>query len=164
MIEKKLEVLFLIIVFLATGVLGMNYYKTYEFKHNPLPKENQKRILRKEEEVLSHMQKYFGLRVKFPVVVTSKIPGRLYGLTSYKSGKITIYLNKNVMQESMDYIVNDVIPHEYAHALLFYLHKSSNKSGGHSALWKQTCQKLGGLNCRRFVNQHEVIMEKVHNF
>jgi predicted SprT family Zn-dependent metalloprotease len=65
------------------------------------------------------------------------------------------------MQESLDYILSDVIIHEYAHALLFQLHKASNENDGHSKLWQDTCKKLGGKDCRRYVNQHEIIMSKL---
>jgi len=58
-------------------------------------------------------------------------------------------------------MIDSVIPHEYAHALLFYLHKSSNEKNGHSRLWQQTCQKLGGEDCRQYVNQHEIVMSKL---
>ena len=107
------------------------------------------------------MQHNFGLRVSFPIIITDKIPGRLYGLTSYKNGNISILLNKKVMQESMQYIIDSVVAHEYAHALLFYLHKSSNEKDGHSQLWRETCQKLGGNDCRQYVNQKEIILSKM---
>jgi len=51
------------------------------------------------------MQKNFGFVFKVPLIITDKFKGRLYGLTSYEKGEIKIYLNKKVMQESMDYMV-----------------------------------------------------------
>lgn len=161
MLSKRLELLFLTIIILALSLLGYNYYKSYSFKHNPLPKSYLERIDKKEQDVLAHMQKNFGFQVEFPIIITDKIPGRLYGLTSYEHGQIKIYLNKKVMQESMDYMIDSVIPHEYAHALLFYTHNNSNANDGHSKLWQQTCQKLGGKDCRRYVDQHEIIMSKL---
>ena len=161
MFTKKLEFFFLAVIIAAGTVLGLNYYRSYSFKHNPLPKEYLKKIANKEKDVLDHMQKNFGFKIEFPIVITDKIPGKLYGLTSYENGHITILLNKKVMQESMNYMLESVIPHEYAHALLFYLHKNSNINGGHSKLWKQTCQKLGGKDCRQYVNQKEIIISKM---
>lgn len=107
------------------------------------------------------MQDNFGMRYKFPLIITDKIPGKLYGLTSYKNGKIKIFLNKKVMQESMSYIISDVIPHEYAHALLFKLGKYSHMQEGHSKLWQDTCKKLGGKDCKQYVNQKEIILSKM---
>ena len=161
MFLKKLEYSFLLLVTIATLLLSYNFYKSYTFKHNPIPKSYFDRITKKENNVLYRMQKYYGFKEKFPIIITDKIPGKLYGLTTYKNGKITILLNKKVMQESMDYIVSDVIPHEYAHALLFYLGKDTSANGGHTKEWKLTCQKLGGSDCHRFVNQHEVVMDKL---
>ncbi len=161
MLFKKLELLFLATIIIALSLLGYNYYKSYSFKHNPLPNSYLKRIAAKEKDVLEHMQKNFGFQVKFPIIITDKIPGRLYGLTSYENGQIKILLNKKVMQESMDYMIDSVIPHEYAHALLFYLHKNSSANDGHSKLWRQTCQKLGGKDCRQYVNQQEIILSKL---
>jgi len=161
MFKKKLEIFFIMMMVSALAVLGFNYYRSYTFKHNPLPDSYLKRIANKERDILKHMQKKFGFQVEFPLVITDKIPGRLYGLTSFENGKIIIYLNKKVMQESMDYMVESVLAHEYAHALLFYLQKNSNEKEGHSQLWKQTCQKLGGEDCRQYVNQKEIILSKL---
>jgi len=161
MLGKKLELLFLAIIILALSILTFNYYKSYSFKHNPLPQSYLDRIANKEKDVLAHMHKNFGFQVKFPIIVTDKIPGRLYGLTSYQHGQIKIFLNKKVMQESMQYMIKSVIPHEYSHALLFYLHKNSNENDGHSKLWQQTCQKLGGKDCHQYVNQKEVVLSKL---
>ena len=160
-LKRKLELSFLVLILFAAAFLGVNYYKSYSFKHNPLPRAYIERIENKERDILKHMRKNFGFVVKFPIVVTKKIPGRLYGLTAYQNGKITIYLNKKVMQESMDYMVKSVIPHEYAHALLFYLHKNTHEKQGHSKLWKETCVALGGKDCRQYVNQKEVILAKL---
>ncbi len=161
MLRKKLEILFLTIILLALSILGYNYYRSYSFKHNPLPNSYLKRIAAKEQDVLAHMQKNFGFQVQFPIIITDKIPGRLYGLSSYENGRITILLNKKVMQESMNYMIDSVIPHEYAHALLFYLHKNSSEKAGHSKLWRHTCQKFGGKDCRQYVDQQEIILSKL---
>ncbi|WP_226966463.1 SprT-like domain-containing protein [Sulfurimonas sediminis] len=138
-----------------------NAYKSYQFKHNPLPQTYINQIQAKEQDVLQHMQDNFGFIYRFPIIITDKVPGRLYGLTSYENGKIKIFLNKKVMQESMPYMISDVIPHEYAHALLFKLHQNVAGNGGHSRLWQETCKSLGGKNCRRYVDQKEIIMSKM---
>ena len=161
MFQKKLEIAFLTLIVIAIAILGYNYYKSYSFKNNDIPDSYKQRILNKEEEVLQQMQKNYGYRIKFPLIVTDKFKGRLYGLTSYENGEIKIYLNKKVMQESMDYMIESVIAHEYAHALLFkqgYLHSNDD---GHSKLWQQTCTKLGGVDCQRYVDQQEIIMSKM---
>jgi len=160
-LKRRLEYIFLIFTLLFLALLGYNLYSSYIFKHDPLPKSYLMRIENKEKEVLKRMQEHYGFTVRFPIIVTDKIPGRLYGVTSFNRGKITIFLNKKVMQESMDYMVESVIPHEYAHALLFYLHKNSDEKKGHSKLWRDTCVVLGGKDCRQYVDQQEIILSKL---
>lgn len=159
--KNRLEHLFITMIILALTLLGYNFYRSYTFKHNPLPQSYIQKIEQKEQEVLLKMQMNFGVRYRFPIIITDKIPGRLYGLTSYEGGKIKIYLNKNVMQESFQYIISDVIAHEYAHALLFRLQHFTHKNDGHSRLWQQTCMKLGGEECQQYVNQQEIILSKM---
>lgn len=108
------------------------------------------------------MKKHFGFKFRVPIVVTDKIPGRIYGVTALKEdGSIVIYLNKKVMKESMDYMLLDVIAHEYAHALLFKSGEYKSSKDGHCALWQSTCVKLGGKNCQKYVDSHDVIMRKL---
>jgi len=161
LLRKRLESAFLAVIFLFSIVLIYNLYSTHKFNNNPLSQKELDRIQSKEQEVLRNMHNTFGFTQKFPLIITDKIPGKLYGLTSYENGHIKIYLNKKVMRESMDYMVDEVIAHEYAHALLFFLRKSSHEDGGHSKLWQKTCIKLGGIDCKRYVNQHEIIMSKI---
>ena len=161
MLQKRLETLFILIIGIALAVLAYNYYKTYTFKHNPLPQSYIEKIDAKEQDVLQHMEKNFGKSYQFPLIITDKIPGRLYGLTSYKNGVIKIYLNKKVMQESFKYMIESVIAHEYAHALLFKLGRNTHEKEGHSRLWQETCVKLGGKDCRQYVNQKEIILSKM---
>ena len=161
MFKKKLEFIFLAVMLIATAVLITNYYKSSSFKNNPLPQSYLNQIEAKEQDVLAHMQKNFGFAYKFPLLITDKIPGRLYGLTSYENKTIKIYLNKKVMQESFEYMIESVIAHEYAHALLFKLKKHTDEKAGHSQEWQLTCVKLGGKNCQQYVDQKEIIMSKM---
>jgi predicted SprT family Zn-dependent metalloprotease len=156
---KKLEYAFILLIIFALLFLAKNYYDDYQFKNNPIPKEYKLAISKKEKEVLALMQKHYGLVYKVPLIVTDEFKGRLYGLTVYKDGDVKIYLNKKVMQESFDYIIDSVIAHEYAHALMFRL---GNFSGdGHSKEWQEACVKLGGIGCMQYVDRDDVIMGKV---
>lgn len=159
---KKIQTIFLIISLLAIILLIRSWYTSYSFKNNPISNEYKELIDIEEQRVLDNMEKNFGFKYKFPLIITDKIPGKIYGVTSLdEGGNIKIYLNKKVMKESMDYIISDVIAHEYAHALLFKIGAYKNHSDGHSKLWKNTCVKLGGAKCARYVNSHDVIMEKL---
>lgn len=161
MFTKKLETIFILMMLISSGVLAYNYYNSYSFKHNPLPQKYLNAIEAKELDVIQHMQNSFGVSYKFPLIVSDKIPGRLYGLTSYKNGKIEIYLNKKVMQESFAYMIDSVIAHEYAHALIFALGRDTKERAGHSNEWQETCVLLGGKDCQQYVDQHEIIMSKM---
>ncbi len=160
MLKRRLETIFIATILFFTTVLLFNFYKSYTFNHNPLPKSYIKQINQVEENILQNMQKNFGFTYKFPIIITDKIHGRLYGLTSYANNHITIYLNKKVMKESMAYILSDVIAHEYAHALMFKLGYITDDDG-HSKQWQNICKKLGGRECQRYVNQQEIIMSKL---
>ena len=161
MFKKKLEFSFILLIVVALLYLANNIYSSHQFKNNDIPATYLKRIKTKENDVLNRMQKYYGLRLDIPLIVTDKFKGKLYGLTSYKNGVIKIYLNKKVMQESMDYMVNSVIAHEYAHALMFKLGHLSKTDSGHSDKWKEACIKLGAKDCQEYVNLEEVILSKM---
>ncbi|MDA7817325.1 SprT-like domain-containing protein [Sulfurimonas sp.] len=161
MFNKKLEVFFIALVVVALLYLANNIYMSNQFKNNDIPDSYKTRLKNKETEVLNQMQKHYGLKLNIPMIVTDKFKGRLYGLTSYKNGEIKIYLNKKVMQESMDYVVESVIAHEYAHALMFKLGKRAHKKDGHSIEWQETCVKLGGRDCQQYVDQQEIVMSKM---
>ncbi|EQB40575.1 hypothetical protein M947_01870 [Sulfurimonas hongkongensis] len=160
MFIKKFELLFLGIIVLASLILAKNFYDDYSFKTNDIPQSYKDRIAQKEQEVIWLMQKNYGFSFRVPLIVTDRFKGRLYGLTAYKNGEIKIYLNKKVMQESMDYMVDSVIAHEYAHALMFKL-KNFTKGDGHSKEWQKACLKLGGTKCEQYVNSHDVVMGKL---
>ena len=161
MFTKKLETIFLLIIVIAVTLLGYNYYKSYTFKNNDISPQYKKLIKDKEIEVLQNMKNTFGYTFKVPIIVTDRFKGRLFGLTSYKNGDIKIYLNKKVMQESMDYIVDSVIAHEYAHALMFKLGHIHTENKGHPKKWQDICVKLGGKDCQQYVDQREIIMSKM---
>ncbi len=161
MFIKKLELVFLGIIIIAIIVLSTNYYNNYVFNTNDIPDSYKKRIADKEHEVLQLMQRHYGFSFKVPLIVTDKFKGKLYGITAYKNGKIKIYLNKKVMQESMDYVIDSVIAHEYAHALIFKLGMRDRNKDGHSKEWQQACEKLGGMKCEQYVNNQDVVAGKL---
>ncbi len=162
MITKKIRLIFALITLVALSFLVRNLYISYSFNNNPISKEDKKEIIREEQRVLKNMQKNLGFEYKVPIIITDKIPGKIYGFTSLDDdGNIKIYLNKKIMRESMDYILSNVIAHEYAHALLFKSGDYKIDKDGHSLLWQNTCVKLGGKKCQKYVDSHDVIMGKL---
>ncbi len=61
----------------------------------------------------------------------------------------------------MEYMLDSVIAHEYAHALMFKLGYIHSKNDGHSLKWKQACVNLGGVNCGQYVNSRDVVIGKI---
>ena len=158
--KRSLERLFLGIIFVALSIIGYNSYSDYRFE-----KEFDVRYLpplqQKEQKILENMQRNFGFSKKFPIIVTEKLPARIYGLSTLDDGKVIIYLNKKLFKESFDYILDDVLAHEYAHALLLASGRRSAVDGGHSKLWRSTCKRLGGLHCERYVDREDVVNRKL---
>ena len=174
MLEKRLNIVFISMMIVAVSVLGNNFYNSYKFNNNDIPDSYKQQIYDKEQEILQKMQTKFGFMFKVPLIVTDKLGDNLYGLTTYKNGEVKIYLNKNIMQERMDYMLNNIIAHEYAHAILFkrenrdngaaakhYREKNPHSKCGHTQEWKDTCIKLGGESCQQYINQDEIIKFKM---
>lgn len=161
MFKKKLELIFLTVTLLASALLAYNWYQSHQFDSSPISDVYKQQIAAKESEVLQLMQRHYGFALNIPLIITDKLPSRSYGVTSYDSGKISIYLNKQAMRESMQYILDDVIAHEYAHALMFKRGLFAHNSDGHTLQWQKVCQQLGGSRCDRYVNHDDVIMGKM---
>ena len=160
--QRKIQRIFIAISSVALLVLIRNMYVSFQFDTKPLPQSFYEDIALVEQDILDNMERAFGFRYQVPLLITDKIPGKIYGVTAKdEQGKITIYLNKKIMKESFDYILSDVIAHEYAHALLFKRGYYDKGGDGHSSLWQKTCEKLGGAKCQRYVDSHDVIMQKL---
>jgi len=137
-----------------------SWYEGNSFKTKPLSATVQKEIIDRQNEVLSLIRKKYKTQTDIPLVVSDEFSSQLYGLTSYKDGKITIYLNKKRFRESKNYMIEEVIPHEYAHALVIALRERSSQDG-HTQLWQDICLELDGKICTRYVDNEEIIAQKM---
>jgi len=158
---KKLEIFFVLAIFVASVYIVYNWYETNSFKNRPLSDSIQAAIKQRQDVVLSLVREKYGLGIDIPLIVSDKFSSRLYGLTQYKDGKVTVYLNKKRFKESARYMLEEVIPHEYAHALVIILEKSVSKDG-HTDLWQKICLELDGKQCTRYVDNEEIIAQKMH--
>jgi len=162
---KKLQLSFMIIVVLATLLLIYNFVQSYNFKNNPLSHEIINKINKKEYQILTNIKRVYGVNGKVQVNISNKMNNRLYGLCTLSGHKkIEIYLNKKMFQESEEYMIEDVFPHEYAHALMFKFNKTTNKNGGHTKQWQNICKNIGGIKCERFVDSNDIIISKRNIF
>ncbi len=161
MFQRELKKIFIFITLFATIFLIYNLYKSYKFKNTPISKEIKLKIDKKEREVVALIKKHYKINFKVPIIISDKINSKLYGVTFYDGFKdIKIILNKKRLKESLNYILNDVIAHEYAHALMFRFDKYS-RDDGHSKKWQEVCKKLGGSRCNKYANSNDILMEKV---
>lgn len=156
----KLEKIFIISIAAALGYLAYNLYQSYRFKHSPLSVQIQKRVHKKEAEVLARIEKNFKFKTEIPLIISDKFHSNLYGMTRYKDARIAVYLNKKRFKESVDYMIDEVIPHEYAHAIVFMLGAKSSEDG-HTKLWQKICLQLGGRQCERYVDSEEIVRQKM---
>jgi len=149
-------------IVLISGILLINnMISSYNFKHNPLSKQILNKLKQKEYEIIQNIKNVYHINIKIPVNISNKMSNRLYGLcTLDENGKINIYLNKKMFQESQDYMINDVLPHEYAHALMFAFGKTTNVNGGHTKAWQNICKNIGGIRCERFVDSNDILISK----
>lgn len=165
MFLQKLKFTFLSLTILASIFLIYNWYKVYEFKNNPLDEEILRKIEIKHLELQKLTYQKFGIKRKIPVLISDKMPSSLYGAATFsKTKEIKIYLNKKRFKESSEYMLDNVLPHEYAHALMFATNNFTNENGGHSLKWQKICQALNGLKCDRFVNHNDIIIGKTNFF
>lgn len=165
MFIKKLNLFFFLLTIIGSVFLFYSWYKSNQFKNNPLPQETFQEIKQKQRELEILTYRNFNTKIKFPVLVSDKLPDKLFGATTFgKDSEITIYLNKKHFYESNDYMINDVLPHEYAHALMFSSGNFTKQNGGHTKKWQSICKKLNGLRCNRFVDHDDIIIGKTNVF
>ncbi len=160
MISNTVSRIFAAITLLALLLLGYNFYRGYRFEHAPLDADIMHQIDVRVGEVRLRMRQFYGEAPDFPLSISDTLPSRLYGLASLdQKGAIRVVLNKKRMRESLDYMLDDVIPHEYAHAYMLYKGHVT-PDDGHSEAWQQVCRNLGGSRCDRFVNHQDVVLGK----
>ena len=159
---KKLNIIFLTITLFSFILLMYSWYNDKEFDDNPLSNEIQKEIATKRLKITKLIRDKYRIDFKIPLLVTNKMNSKLFGLTSYdtKTQDIKIYLNKKRFKESKNYMLEDVIPHEYAHALMFWFGDFSSENSGHTVTWQKICKNLDGKRCDRFVNHNDILIDK----
>jgi SprT protein len=161
MFLQKLYRFFFFSVLISICLLLYNWYKDYEFDNNPISQELEQQIFLKKEQTRQLLQRHYNISLNVPIIVSDKLPSSLYGVAVFTNDeKILIYLNKKRFKESRVYMLDYVIPHEYAHAVMFHLKEFSKEQSGHSEKWESICKNLNGKKCDRFVDNHDIIIGK----
>ena len=165
MFLKKLRGFFLLTTILASFLLLYLWYSDYKFSNNSLEEKYQKLISKKTKELQNLTYKYFNINRTFPIIISNKLDSNRYGMTVFdKQQQIKIYLNKKRFKENHKYMIDDVLVHEYAHAIMFEKRNFTDKNSGHTKEWQDICKKLEGLRCDRFVNRKDILIEKTNLF
>lgn len=136
-------------------------YNDIQFHQNPLSKEILQKLNHKNNIIKEKIVQHYKTNINIPIIIEDTLPNNLFGLTSYKKGQIKIFLNKNRFQENESYMIDYVLAHEYAHAIMFYFGDFSKENGGHTLKWQQVCINIGGLKCDRFVDHNDILIEKL---
>lgn len=161
----NLQKLFLFITISASALLVYLWFEDYSFANNPLDDKYKQKILQKEAKLKYLAYKHYNIKEDFPIIISEKMNANRFGMATYsRQGQIAIHLNKKRFQESANYMINDVLPHEYAHAIMFYFRDFTNVNSGHSKRWQNICKKLDGKRCDRFVNRDDILIEKTNPF
>ncbi len=143
-------------------MLAIVIFNNHKFKNNPLSFDIQKKIYDKKQHLRNLAYRKYGVKADFPVLISDKMPDNLFGLAVYtKKKEIKIVLNKKRFQESVEYMIDYVLPHEYAHAMMFHFKDFSSENGGHTLKWQKICLDLEGKKCDRYVKHKDVIYGKV---
>lgn len=166
MSKNKLITYFFMITLFAVVALFLLFYDNYQFKSSSLPKNVQSKIYKKSKEITERIFLNYGIHLKVPIIISNTLPNKNFGMASYntRTEKIVIYLNKKRFQESEKYMINNVLPHEYAHALMFYFKNFSKRNSGHTKEWQKACLNLGGIKCDRFVTHQDIVIDKTNFF
>ena len=159
---QSLYKIFFSITILSTILLVYVIYQDKIFKTKPLSNTIQKKLIQKEYHLRELTYEKYKIRVDIPIIITDTMNNNLFGLATYNNGDIKIYLNRNRFQESSEYMIDYVLPHEYAHALMFIFNKFTEQNGGHTKLWQKICLDLDGKKCDRFVKNNDILMGKLN--
>ena len=143
-------------------MLGILMYNDMRFNSNPLSPELIKKINNKKLYLQKLIRQKYHTNFKAPVIISDKMPDNLFGVTIYtKKHEIKVVLNKNRFQESGEYMIDYVLPHEYAHAFMFELGEFRKENGGHTLKWQKICLALEGKKCDRYVKYDDILFGKL---
>ncbi|MEA3498739.1 MAG: SprT-like domain-containing protein [Campylobacterota bacterium] len=158
---NKVFKIFGVVTIISLILLVIIINNSNNFKNNPLSQDIVAKIDAKNHILKQTIRDKYNLDTNIPIVITDIISDNQFGMATYRNGYIEILLNKNRFQENENYMIDYVLPHEYAHALMFYIGDFTKQNGGHTKRWEQICLNIGGLKCDRFVKHNDILIEKL---
>ncbi|MGB3750529.1 MAG: SprT-like domain-containing protein [Arcobacteraceae bacterium] len=159
---SRIKSIFILITVTSLILLVAVIYNDFTFKSNPLSSPLLQKIEQKKLYLQRLSQIKYQIDLDIPVIISDQIPDNLFGAALYtKTNEIQIILNKNRFQENGEYMIEYVLPHEYAHALMFAFGDFTKENAGHSRKWQQICLALEGKKCDRYVKNDDILFGKV---
>ncbi len=161
---KKISNIFLFITIISAFFLIYLWYKEYKFNNSSLDEKIVKRVEEKTKKLKALAYKNYNITYNIPIIISDKMKNNLFGMATFSKNNIVIFLNKKRFKENVEYMIEDTLPHEYAHAIMFLQGDFSNENAGHSLKWENICKNLQGKRCDRFVTHDDIIIEKTNPF
>jgi SprT protein len=165
--KKLISKLTNIIVFMITiSIIGIIYntIKADRLKNSDLSPQIEARIKQKIAYLDQKAYEYYGIRLNIPIKLIDDVPQRIWGMMVYtEQGPQKIVVNRVQLKESPNYIIENVLPHEWAHAIERILHGTKDREG-HGEAWLKICNQLSKNRCQRYVHTEKVATEKLHHY
>jgi len=158
---KNIFRIFTAVVAISIVLLMVISYNNSKYDGKELPLEIQTKLKQKEYHIRKLIVQKYNKNINIPIIISDKIKDNLFGLAVYDQNSIKIILNKNRFQESSDYMIDYVLPHEYAHSLMFVFRDFTKENGGHTLKWQKICLDLEGKKCDRFVKHDDIVLGKL---
>jgi SprT protein len=111
------------------------------------------------------IKKEFGFTIKTSVVLNLEAYTFVAEAGSYDDGSHEIRLHKKLYKEYRNKYVNDVLPHEFAHLVVYELNKKRRKKyTDHGKFFKEVCSLLQPRKRKREIVYAKVLEGKQENF
>lgn len=109
----------------------------------------QQKILGRCKEIVEKARELYGVdlsQVKVSFDLRGRAAGHARGLMYGKPTEQHIRFNRDMLtREAFDHVLNDTVPHEYAHVICFM---NPTLGRGHDRGWQRVCTALGGNGAR----------------
>lgn len=103
--------------------------------------QQQQMVIDKCKEVIAKGKDYFGIDMS-QVRILFDLKGRAAGQAMRRNGVYSVRFNKDMLtREAFDHVLNNTVPHEFAHILCFM---DPSRGCGHDSGWANVCKQLGG--------------------
>ena len=150
------NVMFSLFLGSITFLLVLHFYPEKELSQQDID-----RIYNKKAELIIKTRRLYNIDFDLPLYIES-INNRIWGAMLYSQGTPQkIVINKEYYLENPDYVINYVMPHEWAHVVSRLIYKTSIRSHGEEFL--KICDDLSEFRCDVVVRDEFVAEEKVRS-